>query len=173
MACWKDEMVFMLRTLINDLDSNPTNSDENLVRLLAVAAMQVQSAVDFDTIYSITVGDPSITPDPSTGNRDDDFMTLVCMKAACMIARAEQKDKARMGMMIKDGPANIDGRNVGSLTAKWADNICQDYSKAELQFRLGNRIAGQAIISPYRFEGSRYGTDPRGDNRDSYTGTFY
>lgn len=143
-------MVITLRVIIDDLGDTPNNSDESLQQILVVAARIVSEAVSFNTAYGITISPPGISPDPSN---DESFVTLVCMKAACLISRAEQKNRARKGIMIKDGPSNIDGRGAADATARWADTVCADYARAELMYAAGNRTAGQAIIGPYNFTG--------------------
>lgn len=150
MSCWKDDMVITLRVIIDDLSDTPSNSDESLQQILVVAAKLTSEAINFNTDYTISVSPPSITPDPSS---DESFVTLVCLKAACLMSRAEQKNRARKGIMIKDGPSNIDGRGAADATARWADTVCADYAKAESSYAAGNGATGQAIIGPYNFTG--------------------
>lgn len=150
MSCWQDDMVITLRVIIDDLSDNPTNNDESLQQIIVVAARLVSESVDFSTDYSILVSPPTISPDPSN---DESFVSLVCLKAACLISRAEQKNRARRGIMIKDGPSNIDGRGAADATARWADTVCADYARAELAYSMGSRTPGQAIVGPYNFTG--------------------
>lgn len=169
--CWDDIMVTTLRIITDDVDESPENTDDNLKQLILVASKIVMMRVDFDTDYSINLSSQSITPDPST---DVAFVNLVCMKAACMLARSEQKDRARKGVNFRDGPASIDGRGAADATAKWSDSICKEYLDYELQYKIGNRQPGKAILGPYRYENSVYQTpiNPRYIN-DSYNNGYF
>lgn len=169
MACWDDTMVITLRAIVDDLGEDPRYSEENLKQLLVASALIVSSYVDFDTDYAIDVSAVTITPDPSS---DVAFVSIVVLKAACFLAMAEQKKAANSGVSIKDGPSNIDGRGKADATAKWSDKVCKDYAAAELAAKMGNMAVGQAIVGPYRFDGSRY---QDGDPRPSryYNGEYF
>lgn len=156
---WQTEMVTIVRYIIGDTGATPENTDSSLQSIICIAARFVDQDVDFPNTYAIDVVNVSITPDP-TSVGDTAFINLVCLKAACLLARSEQKMRARMGMSIKDGPSVIDGRASAEGTAKWSDTICQDYTDAELEYRMGNRTPGAAIIGPYRYDGSGYVNSP-------------
>lgn len=151
MACWEDTMVITLRAVINDLGEDPQYAEDHLKQLLVASALIVSMSIDFDTQYAIDVSGISITPDPSA---DKAFVSLVVLKAACFLAMAAQKDAANKGVSVKDGPSNIDGRGRADATAKWSDKVCKDYTTAEMAAKTGNMAVGQAIISPYRWDGS-------------------
>ena len=151
MACWDDTMVITLRAIINDLGEDPQYSEDQLKQLLVASALIVDMSVDFDTDYVINVPAVTITPDPSN---DKAFVSLVVLKAACFLAMAAQKDAANKGVSVKDGPSNIDGRGRADATAKWSDRVCKDYTTAEMAAKIGNMAVGQAIVGPYRFDGS-------------------
>lgn len=153
MACWQDELVQMLRVRINDLTASPTYTDKTLQLVLCVAARDVVTEIDFDNDYTINVSVPSISPDPVATN-DYDFANLVTLRAACTLGRGLQKSKGMQAMSIKDGPANIDGREIGRAMATWADSLCAEYTEASLQYRLGSRLAGHAIVGPYTWDDS-------------------
>lgn len=150
MACWKDDMVVMLRTRIDDLGDTPNYSDTRLQQMLVVAARDVVREIDFDTDYTINIGVPDFSPDPSSSG-DYDFENLVTLKAACILARGVHKSKAMQALLIKDGPANVDGRGLASAIKEWCDSLCKEYENASLSFRAGSRLVGRAIIGPYRF----------------------
>lgn len=158
-VCWDDTMVITLRAIIDDLGEDPEYSEEKLKQLIVASAKIVSAGFDFSADYVIDVANVTISPDPSN---DDAFVSLVVLKAACFLAMAEQKRKAGRGVSIKDGPSNIDGRGAADATAKWSDKVCKDYTTAELAARVGNMIVGQAIVSPYRFDGSPNQDGPGG-----------
>lgn len=153
---WQEEMTTIVRFIINDYTSPYENSTDNLQSLIVAAAQLTKNDVDFDTDYSISISSTGISPDPTDIN-DDAFINLVSLKAACLLARGDQRRKARNALSIKDGPSNIDGRAAAEATAKWSDNICKEYADAELEYRLGNAKPGKAIIGPYRYEDSNQG----------------
>jgi hypothetical protein len=164
---WQEDMTTLLRYVINDYESPYENSTDNLQRLIVTAAQLTKNDVDFSVEYSISISTTGITPDP-TSNSDNAFVNLVVLKAACLLARGEQRRKALNAITIKDGPANIDGRGTADATRNWADTVCKDYTEAELEYRLGNSKAGEAIIGPYRFDGSNH--QGFGSNREYYRG---
>ncbi len=174
MACWQDEMVQMLRVRINDLTATPTYTDKTLQLVLCVAARDVTMEVDFDNDYIIVVSVPTITPDPVIIN-DYDFANLVTLKAACTLGRGIQKSKGMQALSIKDGPANIDGREMGRAMATWADSLCKEYVDAALQYRLGSRLAGTAIVGPYTWDnsGAAFGNSNRSYDRGGDSTYFH
>lgn len=145
---WQTKIVTYVRGITNDFGPTATNSDEKLEQLIVIAAMMVTEEVSFSATYLMDVEEISITPDPSL---DVPFINLVSMKVACMLARADQKNRARQAYSIKDGPSNIDGRTPAEQTTKWADTICKDYSEALIQYKLGDLQPGKAILSPYNW----------------------
>ena len=169
-VCWEDTMVITLRAIIDDLGEDPVYSEDRLKQLLVASAVIVSNVLDFNIDYSIDVRNVTISPDPST---DNSFVSLVVLKAACFLAMAEQKRKAAAGLSFKDGPSNIDGRGAADATAKWTDRVCKDYSAAELAARVGNMAVGQAIVGPYRFDGSSSQHDSRPYRNSDNVGDYF
>ena len=88
-----------------------------------------------------------------------------------MIANSTQRKDGSKAVVVRDGPSSIDGRPAADAIAKWADKVCKDYEKAELNFKIGNGAEGRAIIGPYRIE-TTAGRNVYPDNR-SYTNTYF
>lgn len=145
---WQDTMVTMLRVVIDDGGNNPTYSDSRLEEVLVVSASLTQKDVDFASTYTIGVTDLTIDPDPVTGS-DYAFINLVTLKAACLLANSEFKTEANSAISVRDGSAAIDKRGVAAAKKEWRDNICNDYERAEKEYKLGNSQAGASIIGPY------------------------
>ena len=82
---WQDDMVSMLRVVIDDAGSNPEYTNARLEEVITVAAHFTKKDVDFDNDYTISIADVSITPDPITG-KDYPFVNLVTLRAACLLA---------------------------------------------------------------------------------------
>jgi len=146
---WQDDMVTMLRIVVDDSGSNPMYSDSRLEEVIVVAANLMKKDVDFSSNYTISIGNVSITPDPTTGG-DHAFVNLVTLKAACLLANSEYKTEASRAISIRDGAASIDQRGVAAAKKEWRDSICNDYEKAEREHKIGTSRAGQSIIGPYR-----------------------
>jgi hypothetical protein len=148
---WKSEMTQILRNLI--MDNNPENetyADDRLYQAILTAAQLVQTEVSFPNDYTINVSCVSLTPDPTSGTRDDGFINLVSLKAACIIATGEYKVSARMALSVKDGPSVADGRDVAKAKQELSKNYCEAYQNAKLEYQAGYRSAGEAIVGPHR-----------------------
>jgi len=145
---WQDDMVSMLRVVIDDAGSNPEYTNARLEEVITVAAHFTKKDVDFDSDYTISISDVSITPDPITG-KDYPFVNLVTLRAACLLANSEYKTAGVRAVSVRDGSSAIDQRGVADSRKNWRDMICQDYARAEREYRMGNSQAGEAIIGPY------------------------
>lgn len=145
---WQDDMVIMLRVIIDDNGSNPEYSNSRLEEVIVVAATMTKKDVDFDNDYSLSISEVTISPDPTTGP-DNAFINLVTLKAACLLANSEYKTEAARAITIRDGSSAIDTKGVAAAKKGWRDSICEDYAKAEREYRIGNSQAGKSIIGPY------------------------
>jgi hypothetical protein len=159
---WQDDMVTMLRVVIDDAGSNPTYSNSRLEEVIVVAAHLTKQAVDFDNDYTVDIQDVSITPDPVNA-QDYSFINLVILKAGCVLANSEYKTDGARAISVRDGSASVDQRGVADAKKNWRDMICSQYDKAEREYRMGNSQAGEAIIGPYMHRGDYGGqhTGPR------------
>lgn len=146
---WKTSMVMLLRNHIDDTDvSEPEYTRTKLVDLLIAAAVPVVASVDFDYSYVIDINGKEITPDPTTHN-DMDFQILVVLKAICILARGEYRNKSRSATVIKDGPSTIDTGKTAAEVKAWMKEVCEDYNDALLSYKMGNGLSGKAIVGPY------------------------
>lgn len=174
---WQEELIPMVRTLVNDLDEPYNFSDYRIQQVVVVAGKYVQFDVNLDHIYNINVSSQTITPDPTADN-DDIFISLVCLKAACIIDQGTLRTKAALeGIKAVLGPANltIGGGGGGSY---WKDIIdkgaCGMYDELTSHWDVKNASAIRAVLSP--FVGNKF--DPRyllrgayrsADNIDNYS----
>ncbi len=152
MGCWKDEMVTMLRVLINDLSDEPTYSDSRLRQLLVVAARYVLQDMDFDTTYTVTITVPNISPDPTAdATKDEAFANFVVLKAACLSDQSLFRTKALMeGVTARCGPASLS--IVGHLPGfkqLLTQGPCAAYEEFKRQYYLGEARGVRAIMSPF------------------------
>jgi hypothetical protein len=146
---WDTDMIVMLRAMIGD-DTEPyTFCDNKLTDLLITAAVCVATSVDFNYTYVVDVSARTITPDPTDYN-DFDFQCLVTLKAACILAKGQQRVTAAYGgVSIKDGPSSINMDGSGKLSQEYAKDACQAYQDALLAYKTGNGLSGKAIVGPY------------------------
>jgi len=171
---WENELTTIVRTLVNDLDEPYDFTDARIQQVLSVAGKYVQFDVNLDHSYTVDVINSSISPDPTIDN-DDIFISLVCLKAACIIDQGTFRTKAVLeGVRTQLGPASI--AFGGSLTG-WQSIIdhgaCGLYQDLTDHWDIKNASAIRAILSP--FVGNKF--DPRyllrGPIRDRSNSDFY
>ena len=148
---WQGENSTMVRHIISDVD--PTNykyTPRRLETTILVAAHLLSTEVDLKNNYDINVEQCLLDPDPTEqSTKDNDFLSLVTLKAACIILGSEVKAESGNAISIKDGPSQIDLRGVsGTLTSLYKD-ICGKYEKMLLDYQAGNSLAGHAVLGPY------------------------
>lgn len=147
---WQDELIPLVRILIDDNNpSSYTYSDITLEQLIVAAARYVCSQVDLANVYTLNVANSTISPDPTTGTEDTGFITLVCLKTACLVVNAEVKVAANRSYVIKDGPSTIDTRTNYQSISELAKRLSDDYENMKMQYQAGNSRAGHAILSTY------------------------
>jgi hypothetical protein len=166
---WKIELPIIVRTLINDLSDNPSYTDERLLQVLSVAAKYVQFDVTLDNLYTIDVVNLDITPDPSINN-DDIFISLVCLKASCIIDQSAVRTKAALeGIRASLGPASLSvGGSLAGLKMILDNGPCAAYDELSSHWDVKEATAIRAVLSPFvgnRFDPTSltYPGDPRRD----------
>ena len=113
---WQNEMKVIVRHLVNDLDSSDyTFTDSRLEEAVLVSAQLASLEIDFDNTYAIDVDSVSLSPDPTSGNKDDSFINLVCLKTAQMLLGSELKTHSLNAISLKDGPSALDLRGIVSV----------------------------------------------------------
>lgn len=148
---WKSEMTTLLRYVINDTDTAKREfTDDRLCNLIVTSAHMTLGVVDFPRDYNIDIPNSGISPDPTTGKRDSSFINLVILKSACLLAAGEFRIATNQGIVIRDGPSAVDPRAMVAAKKEMMDSTCAKYEQAELEYRLGNSNAGEAIIGPHR-----------------------
>ena len=170
---WQVEMIRMVRGMIGDWDTtNPTYSDDRLKELIIVAAQLVISELDFTQTFVPDLTTLTITPDPTDRigppvTRDDSFINLVSMKAACITDRSETKTAANQAIDAKDGSSSISLRGVAQARQALLEKggWCPQYDDAKFAYMLNrSHVAGAAIMGPFRvwaYEGIPWQFDQR------------
>jgi hypothetical protein len=155
---WQEELTAITRVLVNDYGDSMEFSDARIHQVLAVASKYVQFDVNLDNKYTIDVVNSNISPDP-TENNDDIFISLVCLKAACIIDQSKFRTKAAMeGIRAALGPASL---SVAGNSAAWKVMLdqgpCALYDELTSHWDVKEATAIRAILSP--FVGNTF--DPR------------
>lgn len=151
---WQNEIVRIVRHLISDIDTDdPTYDNSRLEETVLVAAQLVRNELEFATNYTIDVDAATFTPDPTDSPKDNDFITLISLKASLLILASEYKTYSVTSMRISDGPSSIDTTDMTRNAKFLYENALADYIRAKNQYRAGNSVAGQAILSPYTYAG--------------------
>ena len=148
---WQTEMVRILRHIVNDLDSSSYSfSDSRLEETILVAAQLVLTEIDFDKTYTVDVDALSLDPDPTASpDKDNPFITLISLKAACVIIGSEVRTHSINAVSVRDGSSAIDMKGVAAGFMLLYKDICEKYDHAVLQYKAGNSVVGHAILSPY------------------------
>lgn len=153
---WQTEMGTLLRVLLNDYAVPYQFSDQRIYQTICAAAQLVLSELRFPLVYEADIQSLAISPDPTDRDeltRDDNFINLVTLKAACITERGEARNAVRQGISIRDGSSAIDLR--GPLEGRLAllkQGYCQAYEDAKMEYKTGRIgvVAGAAILSPFR-----------------------
>lgn len=169
---WQGQMTTVVRHLINDVDpSNYTFSTDRVETTILVAAQLLIMNVDFNNTYNINVEASTLSPDPSDSDtKDDPFIALACLRAACIIVGSEIRKESGNAISIKDGPSAIDLRGVTTTLTVLYQDLCKKYDEALLDYRAGNSVSGQSILGPYS-PGSDYVR--RGMYSDNRSGGYF
>ena len=170
---WQVEMVRLVRYMIGDLDpSNQTYPDTRLTELVLVAAQLVIAELDFTQRFVPDLTTLSLTPDPTDRvgppvTRDDSFINLACMKAACITDISETRTAANQAVQVRDGTSEVNLRwAAAARQALLADGgWCKKYDDSKLAYMMNrSHIAGAAIMGPFRvwaYEGLPWQFDQR------------
>lgn len=147
---WNTEIPIIVRTLINDLGDQPVYSDERLIQVITVAAKYVQFDVVLDHQYSVDVENLNISPDP-TLDRDEIFISLVSLKASCIIDQSNLRTKAAMeGIRAALGPASLSvGGSLEGIRMVLEHGPCALYEELTSHWDVANASAIKAILSPF------------------------
>jgi hypothetical protein len=148
---WQNEMVVVLRHMIDDLDpTNYTYSDSRLEETILAATYILQVDMEFNASYQVNVDEGSLIPDPTTtAPKDDDFIALCSLQAAIILYRSLMKTYSLKGFMISDGPSSLDTRGVvANLNIVYKD-LVQKFDEAVFMYKAGKYGFGKSILGPY------------------------
>jgi hypothetical protein len=156
---WDDEIVAIVRGLIQDYPDDTTGdpavyTDDRLATIILIAGQNVQARVSTGSTYKINVSDGTITPDPtSTATRNETFINLASLKAACILINAEVRQYTGQGISVRDGSSAVSlSRSPASLTLM-QKTYCSEYEDAIYRFQINglNGVPyGEAIVGPIK-----------------------
>lgn len=150
---WQTEMVRILRYLIADIDTDaPLYDNGRLEEVILVSSQLVLSELDFSVTYSVDVDGQSLSPDP-IDNNDNNFVNLVCLRGAILVLGSEYKTSAGNSVRVVDGPSTIDMTDVTRNAKMLYDDALKAYNLAKFNYKAGNSVSGQSILTPYTFGG--------------------
>jgi hypothetical protein len=162
---WQIELPIIVRTLINDLSETPAYTDQRLLQLITVAAKYVQFDVVLDHKYTIDVVNNGISPDPTI---DDDsiFISLVSLKAACLVDQSVLRTKAvTEGIRAALGPAQLSvAGSLAGIKLILESGPCAAYEELTSHWDVKEATAIRAVLSP--FVGNKF--DPRAIQLNPY-----
>ncbi|NDG33424.1 hypothetical protein EB118_25640 [bacterium] len=147
---WQLEIPIIVRTLVNDLSETPIYSDDRILQCIVVGAKYVQFDVNLDYTYTIDVVNPDITPDPTEHN-DSIFISLVSLKAACIIDQSTLRTKAALeGIRAALGPANLSvAGSLAGIKMILDTGPCATYDELTSHWDVKEATAIRAVLSPF------------------------
>jgi hypothetical protein len=155
-------MVTIVRHMIDDLSATPTYSDSRLETLILISALQVKEDIEnFAQVYTIDIEAVTLSPDPTnTATRDDSFIALVTLKAACTLCINAFKEAAGQSIRIKEGRSEIDFRDSAGHRKDLVEgeqSYCSMYQRAVSNYlRNSSGGVGHAILGPFAGEATQH-----------------
>jgi len=148
---WAAESVSILRLVIGDFEPPYEYADDRLMKLLLASAQLMQSELKFSQSYTIDVNTLLLTPDPVViDTRDDGFINLMVLKAACLLAGSGIIKGANQSIDIQSNKDRINLTKKLDGVIATIKNFCDAYTTAKWQYQNSAGTPGQAIIGPYR-----------------------
>lgn len=148
---WQNEMVVVLRHIIDDLD--PTNyrfSDSRLEETLLASTYILQADVEFLNSYQVNVDEGSLIPDPTTSTpKDDDFIALCTVQAGIILYRSMIKTYSFQSISIRDGASSLDTRGIVQGLKIVYEDLVKRLDHMILMYKTGKYGFGKSILGPY------------------------
>lgn len=149
---WNTELVTKLRYIINDIGSVQSWTDTQLQNFIGIAAEIVGQELNRwgVPIMDFDPSGPTLTPDPTDSAYDAWVGSMVVLKAAAILTRAESKKLvAGAGFIIVDDKSRIDTSANVQYSINSAKQFEEDYQNAIKAFKKGNVFIGVGILAPY------------------------
>ena len=144
---WQDYTLPLVRTYIGDLDGT-SYSNSRLTTISVTAAHSLLNEVSFSNTYTVDVPNSSISPDPTSGTIDTNFLNLLALKTALILSTSEARTKSLQVFSIKDGPSSVETGGAAKAMVELSKLLTEAYNKAKLDYIAGNSVGAQAITTP-------------------------
>lgn len=159
---WSTEGVAALRAMTGDAESPYEFSDSRLTQLVCLSLWQVYQQVRdrLPRAYQIDVVNLDVTPDPagtslSDPDRDEAFLHLAFLKAACTLQKGAARQAAGGAFALRDRDLSVDTRakSAGLLALlKEGVSFCSEYEGALRLYQTAESgSAAAAVLGPYRY----------------------
>ena len=147
---WQNELPTIIRHLIDDVDqSTPSFSTERIKEAVLVSAQLVQAEITFNQTYTVDVDECTLSPDPTSGTKDNAFINLVCLKTACIISKGLWKAAIIGSLAASDGLSKIDTTSQAKYYKDMSKTWCDEYEDAKFEYLAGSLNPGKAILGPF------------------------
>jgi len=148
---WDTMMPLLLRNVVGDTGTTPKYTDDALNALILTAAQFLTFRLDLSQSYTIDIENTALRPDPTaTATRDDAFINLITLKAACMLLTAEVRKAGQQAISIRDGTSAIDLRKNLKDLQSLAQTYCKELESAIYEYSSSKVIPGQAVLNPFK-----------------------
>lgn len=158
---WETDCVELLRNLVNDVDEPQRYSDDRLTRVLVVAAFQLLRVASFPQNFTVDISQQSVSPDPTDRDaqtNNDNFVDLMCLKAACIIDTGAACLAAQTAVSTKDLTTQVDLRGVAASTlALLEKGWCSAYEESLTRYLDGDGSISAAVMGPFRLRARNFG----------------
>lgn len=152
---WQNEMVIIVRHMVNDLNSASYEfSNSRLEEAILVSAQNLKGELEFYHNYNVEVDNRIISPDPTlsptdTSNKDDDFIALCCLKTSILITHGQWRYYSLRAISTKDGQTSLDMRGIAQAFKNIHDALVKQFEDAKLDYQASGSVGGKAILTPY------------------------
>lgn len=158
---WQSDSTELLRVLVNDMDCTQLYSDERLTRVLIASAYQLLRLASFNQPFIVNVGQQSITPDPTdivNSTNDENFINLMCLKAACIIDTGSAIKAANNAIAGRDLDVSFDFKGTAVSTLSLLEKgWCATFEEAYDAYLDGSGIVSAAVMTPFRVRARQFG----------------
>jgi hypothetical protein len=158
---FSSDMILMVRAIIGDLDE-VEYTDEKILSLIFTASKIVLSDINKSHLYTVYYDSTIIGYTPMI---DDDLISLIVLKSACLVVNAESRYMASIsGIRATCSDATIATSSGDRLWSILFDKgPCQAYENLKIEMYKRPLMSGRAfkaILSPYlRYHNNNCGGD--------------
>lgn len=146
---WQDTAIPILRTLLNDAACGEATYSESRLEELCIAAAHFNvQELPFETTYTVSIPNASITPDPES---DVTFINFMVLRAACISDHGLFRERALLsGIEARCGPTVLRTmQHVAGFQTLLLEGPCKAFQELKNSFIFGNTNIIRAVLSPF------------------------